>query len=87
MALIGFYRWDKSTYDAAHQDRKDSEARFAHDAREKPIKERGSIAEQAKALLQGEERWSNKTEEEDEWEDVGEPVEVEQDVQVPKIER
>jgi large subunit ribosomal protein L23 len=44
------------------------------------------MAEQAKALLQGNNRWKQ-TLEDEEWEDVGEMVEVEQDVEVPTLQR
>jgi len=44
------------------------------------------MAEQAKALLQGNVQWK-KTSEDEEWEDVGEMVEVEQDVEVPTLQR
>jgi len=51
------------------------------EARQKPTKERESIAEQAKALLKGDEKWKPAPRL-DEWEDVGEEVEVETDVVV-----
>lgn len=47
-----------------------------------------SIAQQARALLEGKESWKGKGRagalEEGVWEDVGDAVEVEQDVQLPK---
>jgi hypothetical protein len=47
-----------------------------------------SIAEQARALLEGKEKWKGKgkatTFDEMAWEDVGDAVEVEKDVQLPK---
>lgn len=78
--------WDKDTYDAANKEREEAESVFAWDARQKPTKERDSIAEQAKALLSGQEAW-RQTPPRDEWEDVGEAVEVEQDVEVPPVQR
>ena len=53
------------------------------DAKEKPTKERASIAEQARALLEGKEKWKPALER-DVWEDVGEAVEVERDVTLPR---
>ncbi|TVY84685.1 Mitochondrial 54S ribosomal protein L23, partial [Lachnellula suecica] len=71
--------WDKDTYDAAKKDNEANENSFRPEAREKPSAERESIAEQAKALLKGEEKWRTTT---TEWEDDGDAVEVEQDVKV-----
>jgi large subunit ribosomal protein L23 len=51
------------------------------DYKEKPTKEREPIAEQAKALLQGKEKWKSNQEV---WEDVGEAEEVETDVVLPR---
>ncbi len=79
-------RWDKETYDAAQKDRTEHEEVFKSDYKMKPTKERGSIAEQAKELLKGKETWKQ-TPKKDEWEDGGEEVEVEKDVQLPKAER
>jgi large subunit ribosomal protein L23 len=50
-------------------------------AREQPTAERSLIAEQAQALLSGKEAWKQ-TPAKDEWVDVGEPEEVETDVDV-----
>ena len=52
------------------------------DARKQPNKERDSMREQARALLKGEEEWAK-----NEWENDGEEIEVERDVDVNKIER
>jgi large subunit ribosomal protein L23 len=79
-------RWDKDTFDAAQKDRSEQEEMYRPDFREKPTRERASIAEQAKALLEGKDKW-RQTPQDDEWEDVGEEVEVETDVQLPKVER
>ncbi|KUJ06766.1 uncharacterized protein LY89DRAFT_790162 [Mollisia scopiformis] len=81
-----FEDWDKSTFDAAAEGRKEEESVYRWDARMQANKERGSIAEQAKALQSGEDSWKQ-TPVRDEWEDVGEAVEVEQDVQVPPVQR
>ena len=83
MLLTFECRWDKETYDAAQKDQEDFTASLRPDAKEKPTKERASIAEQAKALLEGREKWKSSAEK-DVWEDVGEPVEVEKDVQLPR---
>jgi large subunit ribosomal protein L23 len=79
-------RWDKKTYDAAQKDREIQEEQFRPGFREKPTRERASIAEQAKGLLKGDEKWRN-TPVADEWEDVGDAVEVETDVDVGKATR
>lgn len=78
-----FDDWDKDTYDAAKKEREEAEKIFAHDYRQQPAKERTSMAEQAKALLSGKDPWKQQAPERDEWEDDGEAVEVEQDVEVP----
>ncbi|KAE8447164.1 hypothetical protein EG329_010995 [Mollisiaceae sp. DMI_Dod_QoI] len=78
--------WDKDTYDAAKKEREEAESAFAWDVRTKPTKERESMAEQAKALLSGKEAWKQ-TPQRTEWEDVGEAVEVEQDVELPPVQR
>jgi len=83
LTLLGF-RWDKTTYDAAQKDRKEQEDAFRPDAGRKPTKERTSMAEQAQALLKGKEKWRPTP---TEWEDVGEAVEVEADVTLPKMEK
>lgn len=59
---------------------------YQQDFREKPARDRASIAAQAKDLLKGNATWKPNVEQ-DEWEDVGEPVEVEQNVELPKLER
>ena len=53
------------------------------DAKEKQTKERASIAEQARALLEGKEKWKP-AQEQEVWEDVGEAVEVEKDLALPR---
>jgi large subunit ribosomal protein L23 len=80
------YRWDKETFDAAKKDNEQQQAALRPDAKTKPSQERVSIAEQARALLDGRERWKGRGDEARErvWEDVGEAVEVEADVQLPK---
>lgn len=52
------------------------------DAKQKPSKERLSIAEQARAILQGKKVWKPTL---DTWVNVGEEVEVEKDVKVPRL--
>jgi large subunit ribosomal protein L23 len=79
-------KWDKKVFDAEQKDRGERQDARRHDASLRPTKERKSIAEQAQALLDGEDSWQtgNKN---SEWENVGEEMEVETDVQLPKIER
>jgi large subunit ribosomal protein L23 len=84
--LMKLFSWDKGTYDAAQEQREKEQSQFAWDAPTKPTPERESIAEQAKALLSGKEAWKP-TPQRDEWEDVGDAVEVEQDVEVPPVQR
>jgi len=91
-------RWDKTTYDAANKDRDEQERGARPDAREQPTKERKSIAEQAKDILsqrKGEvtavlqkaklSKIQKARAEAEEWEDVGDAVEVEQHVELPRI--
>lgn len=75
--------WDKKTYDAANKDREIQQDQFRPDARQKPSKERESIAEQAQALLQGKESWKT-TPASNEWNEGEEEIEVETDVELPK---
>jgi len=76
-------RWDKETYDAAFKSREEGDKRnpMRRESRRLPTEERQSIAEQAKALLEGEAKWAAAN---PKWEDVGEAVEVEQNVTLPK---
>lgn len=76
-------RWDKETYDAAQKDQEEFQASLRPDAKKRPSADRASIAEQAKALLEGKEKWKS-TVEQEVWEDVGEAVEVEKDVTLPR---
>ncbi|KAL3426881.1 54S ribosomal protein L23, mitochondrial protein 1 [Phlyctema vagabunda] len=79
-----FEEWDKEVFDAAQKDRDQMERQFNPQSRQDPSPERASIAEQAKALLEGREKWKPNVQE-DEWVDDGEPVEVDADVDVNKI--
>jgi large subunit ribosomal protein L23 len=56
---------------------------FRPDFKQKPSRERESIAEQAQALLQGKTSWKP-TPESNEWNEDGEEIEVETDVELPK---
>lgn len=67
-------RWDKETYDAAKDSQDKERDRYQPTFKHKASPERPAIAEQAQALLKGKERWKPQ------WEDVGEPMEVEKDV-------
>lgn len=80
-------KWDKKTFDQAREGREVQEGQFRPDARQKPSRERESIAVQAKRLLKGEDRWRTGNPKADGWEDVGEEIEVETDVVLPKEER
>lgn len=76
-------RWDKETYDAAQKDQEEFQASLRPDAKKKPSRDRASIAEQAKALLEGKDKWRPMVEQHV-WEDVGEAIEVEKDVTLPR---
>lgn len=78
--------WDKKVFDAEQKDRKERQDAMRPDASNRPTKERKSIAEQAQAILDGEDSWQTGNTR-SEWENVGEEVEVETDVQLPKTER
>lgn len=77
-------RWDKETFDAAKRDNERHQEALRPDAKTKPSQERVSIAEQARALLEGREKWKGGESKERVWEDVGDAVEVEKDVRLPK---
>ncbi|PQE06718.1 hypothetical protein CJF30_00008599 [Rutstroemia sp. NJR-2017a BBW] len=72
--------WDQEQWKKRQEMETRMRESFQPDARQKPTNERLSIAQQAKALLQGEDEWKPS---EDVWEDIGEPVEVERDVEIP----
>lgn len=81
------YRWDKSSFDAVNEFRQQQSETVQPSYRTKPSRERESIAEQAKALLKGEASWKpNDADSETQvWEDDGEAVEVEREVEVPRV--
>ncbi|KFY13193.1 hypothetical protein V492_03417 [Pseudogymnoascus sp. VKM F-4246] len=72
--------WDKVTYDAAKKEQKSDQEMMGPEAKKKPSLDRESIAEQAARLLEGKDAWKSK----DEWEDIGEAMEVEKDVVLPR---
>ncbi|EHL00218.1 Ribosomal proteins S24e, L23 and L15e [Glarea lozoyensis ATCC 20868] len=74
-----FSPWDKERYDAIKQMQEDSRETQKLDYVTKPTAERKSIAEQAKELLEGDEKWGPT-----DWEDVGEAQEVEKEVKIPE---
>ncbi|KAI9679411.1 MAG: hypothetical protein M1817_005433 [Caeruleum heppii] len=79
-----FSAWDKSTFDAIQDAQETERNSYKPDANQKPAADRDSIAEQARRLLRGEEKWRDRKDgrgvEKLVWEDVGEAVEVETDV-------
>jgi large subunit ribosomal protein L23 len=79
-------KWDKKMFDEAAKDREENEELYRPDAREKPTRERKSMKEQARELLEGKESWRGERTEE-QWEDVGEAVEVESEVEVAKVDK
>jgi large subunit ribosomal protein L23 len=62
------------------------EEQFRPGYRERPARDRKSIAEQAKALLEGKETWRS-TPQGLQWQDIGEAEEVETHVDVGKATR
>ncbi|EKD17452.1 mitochondrial 54S ribosomal protein uL23m [Drepanopeziza brunnea f. sp. 'multigermtubi'] len=86
-----FDPWDKKTFDAAKKDREQTSEVYNPEYRLKPARDRESIAEQAKSLLKGETTWQSDPystrAQRNEWVDDGEPVEVDQHVEVPKLEK
>lgn len=76
--------WDQKTFQAAQADRTQEESAMRPDARREPAKDIDLIGAQAKALLSGKEKWKPTPEE---WEDVGDAMEVETDVTVPQNEK
>jgi large subunit ribosomal protein L23 len=81
LVLTGWRSWDQKTYKAVRKYQEEMQQSIHPDAKEKPTNERESIAEQAKLLLAGEERWKSSK---DIWEDIGEAEEVETGVAWPK---
>ncbi|TKA62319.1 hypothetical protein B0A49_07583 [Cryomyces minteri] len=71
--------WDKETFDAARKASRAENELMQPDADQKPSADRETIAAQAQLLLTGKEVWKPK------WEDVGEPEEVEKELEFPKI--
>lgn len=74
-----YEEWDKKTFEAAKEDQEASQAVLDPATKKKPTTERDSIKEQAKAFLAGEEEWKPTK-----WENVGEAVEVDAGVELPK---
>ncbi|KAH8585548.1 hypothetical protein B0O99DRAFT_646678 [Bisporella sp. PMI_857] len=81
-----YEKWDKKTYDAAQEARTEEEEMMHRDARQKPSRERKSIAQQARQLLADAER-RTRGESKSQWENIGEEVEVETNVEIPHLER
>ncbi|KAF7870037.1 hypothetical protein EAF04_004821 [Stromatinia cepivora] len=79
-----FSAWDKEGLKKRQEHEEELQAEQYPDAKQKPSKERLSIAEQARKILQGKEKWAPTR---DTWMNVGEEVEVEQDVKVPRTRR
>ena len=57
LMLFAVCRWEKETHDAAKEEQKREQAWLMPDAAAKPTPDRRSIADQAKALLEGKEKW------------------------------
>ena len=78
-------RWDKKLHDAASKERREFEDSYRPEARVKPSRERKSMKEQARELLEGKASWKVERVDQDQWEDVGEAREVESEVEVAKV--
>ena len=68
--------WDKKTFDAVREAQEKEREGLGREGALEPTEMREAMAEQAKRLLRGEERWKPI------WENVGGEVEVEKNVQV-----
>jgi hypothetical protein len=74
------FRWDNRMYQAANKDKSEQEANYQPGHRERPnTKDRQAMKVQAKIFLAGKETWAP-TPKLEEWVDVGEPTEVETDI-------
>jgi large subunit ribosomal protein L23 len=78
--------WDKKVYDGTQKEREEREKDMQHNASMNPPRDRTRIAEQAKSLLKGQDAWKTGNSN-PQWVEGEEEVEVETDVQLPKIER
>lgn len=70
------HRWDKEAWDAAQKAQEAENERFGPEAGKLPPGDRQTMAEQAKALLEGKMLWRPS------WRDYGRAVEVETDMDV-----
>lgn len=78
------YRWDKDVYKAAQEDQEAYSRGIQRPNREPPaMSVRKSIAEQAKQLLSGEEKWQSTK---SEWINDGPETEVDEHLQLPEEE-
>ena len=75
--------WDKSVYEGTEKERDEHQKYMAPDSSKLSPADRNSIAKQAKSLLQSTAAWKTGNTN-PKWEDVGEEVEVETDVELPK---
>lgn len=79
--VSGDYSWDKEIYDKAKKGQREEQDLIGPDAPLIPKKDGETIAEQAKALLQGKEVWRPS------WKDYGMVREVEVGVDVNAVKR
>jgi len=78
--------WDKEVFDMAQEERRELEDAYRPEAREQPTKERASMRDQARDLLEGREKWRSGNRDA-RWKDVGDEMEIETHVDVPRVER
>ena len=76
LTIFYSHRWDKDIWDAAQEAQKKENERFGPEAGTLPKGDRKSMAEQAKAILEGKMRWRPS------WIDYGRPLEVETNVNI-----
>ncbi|ESZ93849.1 hypothetical protein SBOR_5790 [Sclerotinia borealis F-4128] len=79
-----FSDWDQEKVKARQEYEEELQRSTYPDAKQKPTNERISIAEQARAILQGKEKWKSTL---NTWVNVGGEKEVETDVHVPRSRR
>jgi large subunit ribosomal protein L23 len=84
--VVDLEKWDKSVYEATKKEREAFEKTFQPDASTHVPTDRSSIAQQAKELLKSENSWKTGNSNA-KWIEGAEEVEVETDVQIPKVER
>ena len=76
LTIVYFHRWDKKVWDAAQEAQKEENERFGPQAGTLPKGDQKSMAEQAKAILEGKMKWRPS------WIDYGRAREVETNINI-----